>query len=374
MDGPVQTNCTVRARSNNPIVMADAPPHRDQTDESLRSERGKTDRELGRTRAEVEAESDAVLAQAQHRADEVLKVARERADHERSSTSSTLQRERAAQDRTLAEERETAASTLADEREARQKALSELLRYEREETDKDLLAERIGSDQRLGTRDEFLGIITHDLRNLLGGIALHAKLLLLEPPKDDSATTVRHRAESIQRATARMNRLLADLLDVVSIDAGHLRVTPAQNDVSAVLAESVETISLSAAAKKLVVQIVSPPEPMLAHFDYGRLLQVIANVVSNAVKFTPAGGRIELRVARERDQVHITVTDTGAGIAPQHLETIFERFHQVDRNDRRGHGLGLNISKSIIESHNGRMWAESAGLGKGSTFHITFPA
>lgn len=354
--------------------MPDALPYRVLTDESLRSERGKTDRELEKKRTEIEADSDAVLAEAQDRASSVLQAARDRADMQDRGTRAGLQVAREVEDRVLEEERQTAAAALAKERQLRQRALLDLLRYEREETDKDLRMERTGADAALGTRDAFLGVVTHDLRTLLGGVALNAELLLMEAPQDERSAKVIKRAESIQRCTARMSRVLGDLLDVVAIEAGKLRVTPKENDVGGLLDEAVDTVALAAANKGLAIVIGTPLEPMRARFDYDRLLQVITNLLSNGVKFTPPGGRVELRAVQEGDRIHLTVSDNGSGIPKEQLETVFERFHQVDHGDRRGHGLGLFISRSIMDSHGGSLWVESPGENQGCIFHITFPA
>ena len=110
---------------------------------------------------------------------------------------------------------------------------------------------------------------------------------------------------------------------------------------------------------------------MRASLDAGRILQVLANLVSNAMKFTPVGGRISVRAREENGQLVFTVSDTGMGIPEDALQAVFERFHQVSQ-DRRGLGLGLYISKRIVEGHRGRIWAESK-LGSGSTFHFALP-
>jgi len=109
-----------------------------------------------------------------------------------------------------------------------------------------------------------------------------------------------------------------------------------------------------------------------AQLDGGRILQVLANLVSNAIKFTPAGGRVSIRVVADRNDIQFSVSDTGIGIPDQALSAVFERFRQLSK-DRRGLGLGLHISKCIVEAHGGRMWAESV-VGVGSTFHFVLPA
>jgi signal transduction histidine kinase len=352
--------------------MATKQPERTQTDDSLRSERAKTDAELERKRAVIEEDSDAVLARARERADEVLKTARAKADTESAGSTAAVRGERSEADRALAEERSTEAAQLNDEREERQRALAELLRYERDETDKDLHFERQRTDAALVTRDDFLAMVSHDLRNMLGGIAVTTAMMVKEASPDEQGRKVVKRAETVQRFTARMNRLIGDLLDVVSIDAGHLAVDPASNEVTRLLSDSVDAFQLAAAAQRVELSVLEAPRLPAARFDYERILQVLANLLSNALKFTGPGGRIELRAERDGPHIRISVSDTGSGIPEDHLESVFERFRQVNRGDRRGHGLGLHISKSIVEKHGGRIWAESTP-GKGSTFHFTLP-
>ncbi|MCP3140326.1 sensor histidine kinase [Pyxidicoccus xibeiensis] len=352
--------------------MSQKQPERTQTDDSLRSERARTDRELEKKRASIEEDSDAVLARAHDRADEVLKTARAKADTTGIGASAALEVERTEEDRALAEERTTQAAQLTSERDERRRALAELLRFEREETDKDLLIERTGADAALVTRDDFLGMVSHDLRSLLGGIAVSTAFLVKEAPPDDSGKKVVKRAESIQRFTARMNRLIGDLLDVVSIEAGQLHVRAEPDDVTRVLQESVDVFQPAATAQGIALSLAGPPGPLLANFDRERILQVLANLLSNALKFTREGGRIELRAEPQGPWCRVSVTDTGSGIPPDQLDAVFVRFRQVNKFDRRGHGLGLHISKCIVEAHDGRIWAESS-LGTGSTFHFTLP-
>jgi signal transduction histidine kinase len=118
------------------------------------------------------------------------------------------------------------------------------------------------------------------------------------------------------------------------------------------------------------IRIVPPASP--ASFDPARMLQVLTNLLSNAIKFTPPGGRVVVRLERIADDLRFAVSDTGVGIPKDNLETVFERFRQVKANDRRGVGLGLYISKCIVQGHGGKIWAESK-LGGGSTFCFTLP-
>ena len=179
-------------------------------------------------------------------------------------------------------------------------------------------------------------------------------------------------AERIQRAGARMNRLIGDLVDIASIEAGVLRVTREVGDPTQVVTEALDTFQAQAAAKgvSLVAELVPPPS--LAAFEPARILQVLANLLSNAIKFTPANGKVVVRVERIGGEVRFAISDTGEGIPADKMEAIFERFLQITENDRRGLGLGLYISKCIVQGHGGRIWAQSR-IGEGSTFCFTLP-
>jgi signal transduction histidine kinase len=155
-----------------------------------------------------------------------------------------------------------------------------------------------------------------------------------------------------------MNRLIGDLVDIASVDAGKLSVTPAPNDLGIVVAEAEESFRASAAAKGISLSSRVAAAPLPAAFDHGRILQVLANLVSNALKFTPEGGSITIWAGREGGQLHVAVEDSGSGIPPDALESVFERFSQVGGNDRRGLGLGLYIARCLVDAHGGKIWAE----------------
>jgi len=188
---------------------------------------------------------------------------------------------------------------------------------------------------------------------------------------DDGAAT-RQDAARIQRYAARMNRLIGDLVDVASIDAGHVKVTPVAGDLAFVIMEAADSFQAAAATAQLSLS-VEATEPLLAIFDHERMLQVLANVITNSIKFTPAGGRIRIRGERGTGEVRVSVTDTGCGIPEEFLEAVFERFRQIAERDRRGLGLGLYLSRCLVEAHGGRMWAESIP-NHGTTVYLTVPS
>lgn len=358
------------------MTPAEEPPRseREQTDESLRVEREKADDALNEEVSAVDETADAVISRARARADDVLAAARAKTDDQPAASAPApqspkiIKRERVIEDQVLREERANADETLREER-AEHVAL---LSRERGETDKDLSNERARSDDALETRDEFLGIVSHDLRNLLNTVMGSAALIAKEVSGEDHAEQILMHAQRIQRSGGRMNRLIGDLVDVASIEAGVLAAAREVGDPTDVVAEAVESFQgqASASAVTLTAEIVPPSSP--AAFDAARILQVLCNLLSNALKFTPAHGKVVVHVQRVGDEIVFAVSDTGVGIPSDQLEAVFERFVQIAKNDRRGVGLGLFISKAIVQGHGGRIWAENR-IGGGSTFCFTLP-
>ncbi|HEV2853719.1 MAG TPA: ATP-binding protein [Thermoanaerobaculia bacterium] len=349
---------------------------REQTDESLRREREKTDSALAERQA-AEEDSDLVVRRARESADALLTEVRAKADELLESspqvgTRATLAEERGLEDEALQEERASADEILRRERDENARVLSKLLPLEREKTDRFLLTERARSDVALSNRDNFLGLVSHDLRNLLGGIVMSAELLSARAPENEDGTQTLETTARIQRYAARMNRLIGDLIDVASIDAGKLAMTPVPSDAATLIAEAVDTFQAAASAKDISLQTEIVEGPLPAEFDHDRMLQVLANIIANAIKFTSRGGRIRVRGERAGDELRFSISDTGSGIPGNLLEAIFERFWQVGKDDRRGVGLGLYISRCIVEAHGGKIWAESTP-GEGSRLCFTLP-
>ena len=355
-------------------------PERDETDESLRIERHKTDQALLVKQESLEGAADAVIDRAREIADAVLSEARDKADQKLDQeeppvpvgSRETIGEERAAEDAALRRERAAADESLRREREAYARALHKLLPLEREKTDRHLLTERARSDFAIANRDDFLGIVSHDLRNLIQGIVVSADLLSIRATDDEAGRQVLAGVNRIERYAARMNRLIGDLVDVTSIDAGKLAVTPSRQDLCALVAEAVATFEPVAAAKGISLVSESAEPSILVDFDHDRMMQVLANLLTNAIKFSPAGGRISIRTERAADKALCCVADTGPGIPGDMLELVFERFWQVGADDRRGLGLGLYISRCIVEAHGGTIWAESK-VGEGSRLSFTLP-
>ncbi len=220
-------------------------------------------------------------------------------------------------------------------------------------------------------RDDLLGVVAHDLRNPLNAIIAAATLQRRLFPADANDTE-RKAVSVILQSSERANRLVEDLLDVRRITAGRLTVHRSRIAARALLAECVETHrpAISAASMQLVIE--APSQRVDIWADRHRALQVFENLVGNAIKFTPPGGRITIGGSVEEDEVIFRVSDTGTGIAPGLLPKLFERFWQARTDDRRGVGLGLSIAREVVEAHGGRIWAESRP-GAGSTFFFSLP-
>jgi signal transduction histidine kinase len=354
-------------------------PERGNTDEGLRRERDKTDRALAQRNVDAEEDADRVIRHARETADEVLSTARDEADDKLEgatlsvSSQAGVAVERAREDETVNEERSVADALLAREREETAQALMRLLPLERESTDRHLLTERERSDEALSNRDDFLGIVSHDLRDLIGGIVMSASVLAAKAPTNDEGRTTLMHTDRIHRYAARTNKLIGDLLDVASIEAGKLAVVPERADAASLISEAVDTFHDTASAKGISLVAGDVDRPLICEFDYPRLLQVFVNLISNAMKYTSKGGHISVNGKRDGTDVRFSVADTGSGIPRHLLEAVFERFWQVDGEKSRGVGLGLYICRSIVEAHGGRIWVESE-QGAGSTVHVTLPA
>lgn len=354
------------------------PGERDSTDEGLRTERRQTDSYLAGTLGAMGNAGDAQVAKVRDKADSVRSDARDRedeklaADGDLENVAGDLKLQRAHEDAVLATERSGADNEATAARARRQLALVSLLAHERTDTDLRLKLERTRADQVLSSREDFMAMVSHDLRTLLGGIAFSAELLNELAAANAPIAKVIDYANRIQRCCGQMNRIVGDLMDVASIEANKLSIVPELSDPALLVRDSVDAFQPAALLHEVELACESVGGAELIWFDPGRILQVLTNLVGNALKFTPKRGRVTVRVESRAEEVWFAVSDTGEGIPADRLTHIFERFFQTRRNDRRGLGLGLFIVKSIVEAHGGRVWAESAP-GTGSRFVFTLP-
>jgi signal transduction histidine kinase len=174
------------------------------------------------------------------------------------------------------------------------------------------------------------------------------------------------------RAVQRMNRLVGDLLDVVRMETGHLSLEVKPAELNQLLLEAVETLRVRAEERGIALDVTEESRPLVVPLDEGRMMQLVDNLVGNALKFTPRGGRVTVSAARSPADVFVRVADTGPGIPEEQLARLFDRFWQARGTDRRGIGLGLAIARAIAEAHGGRLTVESA-LGRGSVFQFAMP-
>jgi K+-sensing histidine kinase KdpD len=218
-------------------------------------------------------------------------------------------------------------------------------------------------------REDVLAVVAHDLRNPLNLMDSTAQILLeLDPP-----AAKRLELLAVQRRAARqMNRLIGDLLDAVRLQAGRLSLELRMVDVGEILHQAEEMFRFQSGQRHIRLETASPPHPVHVWADPERTLQVLGNLLGNALKFTGERGIVTLAARPDGGRVVFMVADTGPGIPPDNIERLFDRFWQARRTDRRGVGLGLAIAKAIVEAHGGRIWVESAP-GHGSTFSFTLP-
>jgi signal transduction histidine kinase len=375
---------------------------RAQTDASLEAERKVADDAARRIAEHAQRALDDLIERDRQLADQRLLKFREEADEiqeqdraasparisvvetERSAADEGKRVEREMTDALLERERQRADTIVALERQE-QEADRALVEAHRQDTDDQLSTERIGADvvaASLGdaqsaldavrgetTRQtDVLKMVTHDLASPLSIIALNAELIARIAKEDP----VRDAAEEVTRAAARMQRLVFDLLDAARMEAGGLRIVKRPHDVGALVAEVLQSYATLFAHRSMAFVATGPAAPIVASFDHDRIVQVLSNLLGNAMKFVPKNGSVELDVERHGNDVEFVVKDTGPGITQSALPHIFKRFWQIDSDTRRGLGLGLYISLKIVQAHGGRIGVESE-LGKGAAFRFTLP-
>jgi signal transduction histidine kinase/ActR/RegA family two-component response regulator len=233
----------------------------------------------------------------------------------------------------------------------------------------DALARAEGASR---AKDNFLGTISHELRNPLNSIMLWSATLLEDPNLNER---MRRGLTAIQRDVTAQAQLIEDLLDVSRIGSGRLHLDIQRVNLTEVIKAGVESWCAAADAKSITLQASIDPRADSLSGDPARLQQVVWNLVSNAVKFTPKGGKVQVRVERINSHVEIVVSDNGQGIEPTSLPFVFDRFWQAQKasHGERGVGLGLAIVKEIVALHGGTVSAHSDGLGKGATFTVRLP-
>ena len=348
------------------------------TDRSLRAERTKTDAELTKRGGSVEKRAAAVVTLARERADAVVARTRERHDAKMVAEGAgdraraTVAKERARADAVLLQERAAESRTIARERVASRRLMDRLLGHERAVTDQRLSLERASADHLIGSRDDFFAVVSHEVGTLVGGLMLSAASLPKASRDAKAQRAIDAHVKLVAGTTAALRRLASDLIDSAAIEAGSFTIvaTPQRLDTLARLTSGL--FDVEAAAKQITIRKRLPRRSVIVRCDPDRILQVLANVVRNAVQATPPRGVVEIRVEALRTLVRFTVSDTGPGMDRLQLAHAFDRGWRGPGQGRRGLGLGLYISRGIVEAHGGTIHLATRRR-KGTTVDFTLP-
>jgi PAS domain S-box-containing protein len=223
----------------------------------------------------------------------------------------------------------------------------------------------------LRAREEMVGVVSHDLRNPVAAVKMLSRTLLRG--SDNDGTQARESIALISQAAEQMDALIRDLLDVNRLDAGKLTISAVSVDPSVLLKDSLQTLRPLVDEKEISLDLQIETALPRVMADPERIQQTLSNLVGNAIKFSAAGSKIVVVARRDGDGVIISVLDNGNGIAAEQLPRVFDRYWQSSRTDRQGAGLGLAISKGIVEAHGGRIWIESRpGEGTTASFNLPF--
>ncbi|HEY7374947.1 MAG TPA: ATP-binding protein, partial [Polyangia bacterium] len=223
----------------------------------------------------------------------------------------------------------------------------------------------------IAARQDVLSFVSHDLRNPLMGITLTVESMLRAAPGEERRRSG-GQLQRVRRAAQQMRRMIEDLLDMSALEGGRLNVDVAVHEAGALLEEIDEMFAVVAGGKRIQLEIAPPPVPVAVACDRQRLVQVLSNLVDNAIKFTPEDGRITVSARAENGKALFAVKDTGSGIPASVRPYVFERFRQARETARQGRGLGLYIAKGLIEAQGGAIWVDSEE-GVGTTFSFTVP-
>lgn len=249
---------------------------------------------------------------------------------------------------------------------------------EREEQDTALAtakAERVRAEEAAHLRDEFFAVLSHELKQPLNLIQLSAEMLSLLPEAAESPTIARSTA-TIKRMVESQAKIIDDLMDLSRLHTGKLTLKRTRVNLSETVSQVVSLMMKDAQQKNISLLLEPGDEVLVIHGDVVRIEQVIMNLLNNALKFTPAGGKVIVRLSRTDAEACMEVTDTGKGIAPEVVPYIFEMFRQGDTGTTRQHGglgIGLALVRELVDSHGGHVEAYSAGKGKGAQFRVFLP-
>lgn len=381
---------------------------RQKTDHSLIAERGKTDESFGQSRDHTERLTDQKVENERHDSDEATSQSRTETDRtrdrDRGIVGNTLLESQHRSDERVDQERHRADqatelerahmdAAIEKERSKKDAFFHDLLGRERQETDKNLLDERDKTDRHtdqssallsnalkshldtkghLTSHSEFLAIVSHDLRSPIGAVSTCAEMLLEITDEKVLSPKARHWVQFMKRNADTAIRLIVDLLDMERIAEGKLQLGLETHCVGEVIREAVESFVHAAASKGVLLRNIPENFSEKMVFDRDRITQVMTNLVGNALKFTPEGGSIAVSVLVGERNLRVSVKDTGPGIPENRKVQIFKRLAQIETRDRRGLGLGLHISKMLVEAHHGTIGVNSVE-GQGSEFYFEIP-
>lgn len=375
---------------------------REDTDKSLVAEREKATRSLDTASAKSQDQTDEIVKDERSIADQQTAASRahydlveksERGKPASLSSKAQLTEERRKTDLATDLERSRVDGALLAEREAASKLVAKVLEQERITTDRNLLAERNTTDaehvsssarlkaevaehkKTLGTltsREEFLAIVSHDLKNPIGAISSYADLILDGSGDTQLGPDTLKFVRAIKRNADVSLRLISDLLDLERISQDKLEMKFAKCDAHELVKDVLEIFAPRANEKGVDLGIGARFEHAELDGDHDRILQVLSNLVGNALKYTAAGGSITVETIDGGSTVDFVVKDTGTGIPKEKQSQIFERFAQLKSSDRTGLGLGLYIAKTIVEAHRGEISVDSQ-IGGGSAFRVSLP-
>lgn len=364
---------------------------RQQTDNSLNAERGKTDESFDIHKEKAKLKTNDIVSDDRDEADVARAERRSKADSENNGASKqAIQGERKSEDSALKTERLKNDLAIEQERNEKEQLLNKLVSAEREATDKNLSKERQKTDHSsvnstllfdleckahletksaLTTREEFIAIVSHDLRNPISAILSFSDVLLEDASIHEQAKKY---IEIIKRNAETSLRLIRDILDMERIENGKIQIQLAPQNLTDIITECIDRFRLVASAKNINLKAEKIDLKSPVNCDRDRVVQIISNLICNALKFTPEKGVVTVNAEEADSEITVSIVDTGPGIPEDQKIRIFERFAQLGNKDRRGLGLGLYISKTLIESHNGKIWVTSE-YGHGSAFCFRLP-
>ena len=224
------------------------------------------------------------------------------------------------------------------------------------------------------SRDDVLSVVSHDLKNPLGTIKLNTQMAMrnLTSASPNPEKAVKN-LDGIQKAVFIMQTLIQDLLEMRRIESGKMELEVKEENLNELIVEAEALLNPMAEKRSIAITNTLPATPLMVKCDKIRVLQILSNLLSNALKFSSDGGKVEVRVLNEGDKIHLAVADQGPGIPEKDIPHLFDRFWQAKATAKQGTGLGLSIAQGLVQAHGGRIWVESK-VNRGTTFHFTLPA